>query len=97
MQLFLIQASIALKKKPEENDRETRSDIFKAAFFQEIISKVQGKSIRLSLVSGGGTEDGYAYAFASNWLDDPGSLELKIKDRSANRLKEINLEVLIKD
>ncbi|MGN7763769.1 DUF4179 domain-containing protein [Paenibacillus sp. 22594] len=95
MSPLLIQARVALKN-PEENDWETRNDIFKDAFFQEILSKVQGKSIQLSLVSGGGTEDGYAYAFASNWLDNPRSLELKIKERTGSKLEEINLKVYTK-
>ncbi|WP_178381899.1 DUF4179 domain-containing protein [Paenibacillus sp. P32E] len=95
MSPMLIHARVALKN-PEDNDWETRVDIFDNALFLGVLSKIHGKSVQLSPVSGGGTVDGYEYAFASNWLDDPGSLVLKIKERTGSKLEEINLKVYTK-
>ncbi|MNC53140.1 hypothetical protein D3C75_1025280 [compost metagenome] len=63
------------------------------ALFQGITSKVQGESVQLSPVSGNGTEDGFEYAFASNWLNDPESLVLKIKERESINKPAIQLEM----
>ncbi|KWX71070.1 hypothetical protein AMQ84_29080 [Paenibacillus riograndensis] len=92
MSPLLIRARVALKN-PAENGWETREGIFENTLFQGITSKVQGESVQLSPVSGGGTEDGFEYSFASNWLNDPESLVLKIKERNSFNKADIQLEI----
>ncbi|MNC35551.1 hypothetical protein D3C75_840380 [compost metagenome] len=96
MSPLLIRARVALKN-PGENVWQTREDILEHTLFQGIQSKAQGESVQLSPVSGGGTEDGYEYRFASNWLDDPESLVLKIKEREPADQPEIQLEIYKKE
>ncbi|KWX77438.1 DUF4179 domain-containing protein [Paenibacillus jilunlii] len=92
MSPLLIRARVALKN-PGENDWKTREGIMENALFQGITSKVQGESVQLSPVSGNGTEDGFEYVFASNWLNDPESLVLKIKERESINKPAIQLEM----
>ncbi|KWX86687.1 hypothetical protein AMQ83_17510 [Paenibacillus riograndensis] len=92
MSPLLIRARVAMKN-PAENGWETREDILENTLFQGITSKVQRESVQLSPVSGAGTEDGYEYSFASNWLNDPESLVLKIKERNSFNKADIQLEI----
>ncbi|MBW4080905.1 DUF4179 domain-containing protein [Paenibacillus sp. S150] len=89
---LLIRARVALKN-PEDNDWEIRNEIFGNTSFEGILSEVDGKPLQLSPVSGSGTEDGFEYAFASNWLDHPESLVLKIRDGMGSKQQEYNLEM----
>ncbi|MEC0170778.1 DUF4179 domain-containing protein [Paenibacillus graminis] len=92
MSPLLIRARVALKN-PAENNWKTREGIMENALIQGITSKVQGEFVQLSPVSGNGTEDGFEYVFASNWLNDPESLVLEIKERESFDKQDIQFEL----
>ncbi|WP_019911300.1 DUF4179 domain-containing protein [Paenibacillus sp. HW567] len=89
---LVIKATIALKN-PSENSRQIRSAIFEEFFSKEILAEVHDKTISLSTISGGGSEEGYDYLFASNWLDHPESLIMAIKTGAKNNQTELKLDI----
>lgn len=81
----------------KEIDYETKLKISDAVNPVKIVSTTtDGKQTELSSVGGGGTDDGMIYSFSSNLLDDPKSLELKLRapGKVYNDLQEAEREMI---
>ncbi|WP_151734658.1 DUF4179 domain-containing protein ['Paenibacillus yunnanensis' Narsing Rao et al. 2020] len=71
-----------------------RREIFQAGMYTEMVSTVLGGQVELKSSTGFSTEAGYERLYSSNMLDDPESLELKIRTQPGEEDGVLRFELL---